>query len=113
MARQVAFVTGASRGIGKACAVHLAGAGFDVALTARTVHEGEAREHSSTVQRSDTRPLPGSLTATAAAVRATGQEVHLRAGDCVVQNGTRHAWHNRSSEPVIVAVALVGARRVP
>jgi len=42
-----------------------------------------------------------------------GQEVHLRAGDCVVQNGTRHAWHNRSSEPVSVAVALVGARRVP
>ncbi|HWW44331.1 MAG TPA: SDR family NAD(P)-dependent oxidoreductase, partial [Acidimicrobiia bacterium] len=51
MTRQVALVTGASRGIGKACAVHLARAGFDVAVTARTVHEGEAREHSSTVQR--------------------------------------------------------------
>jgi len=30
-----------------------------------------------------------------------------------VQNGTRHAWHNRTSEPVTVAVALVGARRAP
>ena len=40
-----------------------------------------------------------------------GQEVHLRPGDCVIQNGTRHAWHNRTSEPVTVAVALVGARR--
>jgi mannose-6-phosphate isomerase-like protein (cupin superfamily) len=42
-----------------------------------------------------------------------GQEVQLRAGDCVVQNGTRHAWHNRTSEPVTVAVALIGARRDP
>ena len=46
MAKRVAFVTGASRGIGKACAVELAKAGFDVAILARTLEEGEAREHS-------------------------------------------------------------------
>lgn len=40
-----------------------------------------------------------------------GQEVHLRAGDCVVQNGTRHAWHNRASERAVVFVALLGAAR--
>jgi mannose-6-phosphate isomerase-like protein (cupin superfamily) len=40
-----------------------------------------------------------------------GAEVLLRAGDCVVQNGTRHAWRNRSSEPCVIAVALIGARR--
>lgn len=69
----VAFVTGASRGIGKACAIALAAAGFDVACTARTQHEGEAREHSSTVHKSDTRPLPGSLESTVAAIEAAGR----------------------------------------
>lgn len=28
-----------------------------------------------------------------------GHEVHLSAGDYVTQNGTRHAWHNRSNQP--------------
>jgi mannose-6-phosphate isomerase-like protein (cupin superfamily) len=40
-----------------------------------------------------------------------GAEVHLRAGDCVVQNGTRHAWHNRTSEPMTMLSILVGAKR--
>jgi len=40
-----------------------------------------------------------------------GQTVQLRAGDCVVQNGTRHAWRNTSSEPCFMAYAIVGARR--
>ena len=44
-------------------------AGYDVAITARTVQEGEAREHSSTLKASDTSPLPGSLASTAALVR--------------------------------------------
>ena len=38
-----------------------------------------------------------------------GVEVHLKAGDTVVQNGTRHAWRNRSSEPCVVVVVLIGA----
>jgi mannose-6-phosphate isomerase-like protein (cupin superfamily) len=40
-----------------------------------------------------------------------GAEVVLKAGDCVIQNGTRHAWHNRSNERCVIAFSLVGANR--
>jgi mannose-6-phosphate isomerase-like protein (cupin superfamily) len=40
-----------------------------------------------------------------------GGEVHLKAGDTVVQNGTRHAWRNKGSEPCRMVVFLVGAHR--
>lgn len=40
-----------------------------------------------------------------------GAEVRLGPGDCVVQNGTRHRWHNRTAEPCVIAVALLGTRR--
>ncbi len=65
MERRVAFVTGASRGIGAAASIALAEHGFDVAVTARTVHEGAT---------ADGRPLPGSLDTTAEAVRTRGRE---------------------------------------
>lgn len=34
-------------------------------------------------------------------------EVHLKAGDVVVQRGTDHAWENRSERPARVAFVLV------
>ena len=77
MEKGVAFVTGASRGIGKAIAIGLAGAGFDVVVSARTVRPGETRENTLTVHRSDTRPLPGSLEETAAAIEKAGQRAHV------------------------------------
>src|SRR5439155_6632031 len=70
---KVALVTVASRGIGKVIAHYLAQAGFDVAIGARTVHEGEAREHSSTVKQTNTKPLPGSLDSTGALVEKEGR----------------------------------------
>jgi len=40
-----------------------------------------------------------------------GAETHLSAGDVVVQNGTRHAWRNRSDRPCTMAFTLIGADR--
>jgi NAD(P)-dependent dehydrogenase (short-subunit alcohol dehydrogenase family) len=89
--RPVAFVTGASRGIGKSCAIHLAGAGYDVALSARSVHEGERREHSSTVAKSNTEPLPGSLAATAACVEERGARALILPADLLDRASLRAA----------------------
>ncbi len=55
----VAIVTGASRGVGKGCAIELGAAGATVYLTGRTVEEGDA-------------PLPGTIGATAAEVDGVG-----------------------------------------
>ncbi|WP_249353064.1 SDR family oxidoreductase [Rhodococcus sp. Q] len=68
--RPVALVTGASRGIGREVALAFARNGFDIALTARTVREGEGRVSPRT--HGDSIPVPGSLETTAAEVRALG-----------------------------------------
>jgi len=39
----------------------------------------------------------------------SGEITELRAGDWYVQNGTRHAWHNRSDRPCRLAIFFVGA----
>jgi NAD(P)-dependent dehydrogenase (short-subunit alcohol dehydrogenase family) len=73
---KVAFITGASRGIGAESAVALARAGYRVAITARTLSEGESHDHVGSSQA-----LPGSLESTAAAVRAAGGEALCLRGD--------------------------------
>jgi NAD(P)-dependent dehydrogenase (short-subunit alcohol dehydrogenase family) len=64
-----ALVTGATRGIGKATALALAGRGWDVAITGRTLRAGEGRDDSDT---GEGRTVPGSLEETAAQVRTFG-----------------------------------------
>ena len=38
------------------------------------------------------------------------QEVHLQAGDTVVQRGTNHAWSNRSGKPCTIAISMHDGR---
>ena len=41
-----------------------------------------------------------------------GEQVHLQAGDVMVQRGTVHNWVNRGTEPCTMAVILVHAKAV-
>lgn len=66
---RTALVTGASRGIGKGIAISLARAGYDVAITARTVAEGDP----TSVAPENGLRLPGSLSTTAAEIEALGR----------------------------------------
>jgi NAD(P)-dependent dehydrogenase (short-subunit alcohol dehydrogenase family) len=67
----VALVTGGSRGIGRCAALALAGAGHDVVITARTVHEGDGRARAGDKEV----VVPGSLETTAAEIEALGRRV--------------------------------------
>lgn len=74
MERKVGFVTGASRGIGRAISLALAERGFDVVVTARTVREGDGIARSSSVRDPKEVAIAGSVESTAAAVRERGRD---------------------------------------
>jgi Cupin domain len=40
-----------------------------------------------------------------------GEQAHLKPHDVIVQNGTRHAWRNKSDKPVKIAFVLIGAKK--
>ena len=70
----VAFVTGASRGIGRCGAIALARAGYDVVCTARTMREGEGRAAPSSIRDAAVElTIPGSLESTVAEIEAAGR----------------------------------------
>lgn len=86
---KVAFITGASRGIGRETALAFARAGFDLAISARTLEEGETHAHALTT--ADGRPLAGSLASTAAAVRALGRQALVLPMDLLDEDSVRAA----------------------
>ena len=40
-----------------------------------------------------------------------GKEVHLKQGDVAIQQGTRHAWRNKSQSVTTIAFVLIGAQQ--
>jgi quercetin dioxygenase-like cupin family protein len=40
-----------------------------------------------------------------------GAEKEMGPGDIIIQNGTRHRWHNRQDETAVMAAILIGAHR--
>ena len=42
-----------------------------------------------------------------------GLEIHLQEGDCIVNNGTRHCWRNKSSQDCVAVFFYIGAKRDP
>jgi len=78
------MVTGASRGIGRCAALALAKRGFDVVITARTVHEGDGRVGNVV--------LPGSLDKTAEEISDLGARVLVVPMDVTDRDSIRDAF---------------------
>lgn len=70
---RTALVTGATRGIGRQTAIGLARLGFDVAITGRTVHEGDAAARPEAAALPELLTVSGSLDSTAAEIEALGR----------------------------------------
>src|SRR5688572_21836348 len=70
---KTAIVTGATRGIGRATAIALAQRGYDVAITGRTVHEGDAAKRPEAEALPELTRVSGSLDSTVAAIEAEGR----------------------------------------
>jgi quercetin dioxygenase-like cupin family protein len=80
---------------------------------ARQVFKSMGNEEASTFGRGGRHPFMHRTESIDYAVVLAGEivlllddeDVHLKAGDVVIQRGTNHAWSNRSASPAVVAIA--------
>ena len=88
---------------------------------AKEVFKGVGNADASTLGRGARHPLMHRTETLDYAVVLEGEitmllddsEVHLKAGDVVIQRGTNHAWSNRSGKPVRMLYILMDGRLAP
>ena len=91
------------------------------ATQAKNVFAGVGNAQASTLGRGGRHPLMHRTETVDYAVVLEGEitmllddsEIHLKAGDVVIQRGTNHAWSNRSDKPVRMLYILMDARFDP
>lgn len=109
MSAPTALVTGASRGIGAACAVALADSGHDVALAARTDKEGAGVLDGDLSGARPDAPIAGSLDTTSEAVERRGRrslKVRMDVSDLAsVESGVDRVLSEWGRVDVVVNVA--------
>ncbi|MCY4037797.1 MAG: SDR family NAD(P)-dependent oxidoreductase [bacterium] len=100
LAHKVALVTGASRGIGKGCALELAAAGAAVYVTGRTTGAGQ-------------HPLPGTVQATASEIEAAGGAAVAVACDHRDDDAVRAVFEQIAAEQGRLDVLVNNAFAIP
>ncbi|CAO5254053.1 cupin domain-containing protein [Frankia sp. AgKG'84/4] len=98
---------------------HRSLAGVDIAAAVREMDEklpgvrdwADARDPG--MHRTDTVDMEIVLSGEITLELDDGVETVLRTGDVNIQNGTRHRWLNRGTEPAVLLCAMIGASRTP
>jgi mannose-6-phosphate isomerase-like protein (cupin superfamily) len=80
---------------------------------ARMLRGGRVRERdtSTGMHRTDSVEVAFVISGEMCLEQDDGAEVVLKPGDCLVQNGARHAWKNRSDGPCLIGFVTFAAER--
>ncbi|TCP56645.1 cupin domain [Tamaricihabitans halophyticus] len=73
--------------------------------------DAEAREKHPSMHRTDSIDYLVVISGEMTMLMGDGSETLLRQGDCIIQQGTDHAWVNRGTEPCVLAAVLVDGAR--
>jgi len=115
MSARTALVTGASRGIGKACAIALAGAGHRVVLAARDMGKLEEAAAAIRAQGGEAHTValdlsaPDSIPASFAEAASKAGPIHILVNNAAITKDTLALRMKRADFEIVLAVNLTGA----